>query len=251
MSIHVLVIEGHALFRNGISRLIQSEPDLEVVGEGSSAAEGHQLLAATGADVLILDAWLPDGSSLDLARATRQRHAAMGIVVLTARNDDDTLLGALDAGVSALVLKDASSAELIHAVRQAATSPGSFSAKGLSPALRRQQDIAPQGMRRAHLTPREDQVLQHLVAGESVAQVACQLFMSESTVRAHVGQAYDKLGANQPETIRLESSQPETIRAVTAQLSAIQLVVPQRGAHHGSPQRGAKRRAAGNLAAVR
>ena len=256
MSIHVLVIDGHALFRKGISRLIQSEPDLEVVGQGSSVEDGHTLLAETRADVVVIDAWLPDGNGLDLARAMRQGHDAMGVVALTARNDDETLLGALDAGVSALVLKDASSGEIIQAVRQAAASPDSFSAKGLAAALHRQHADVSGGIRRAHLTPREDQVLQHLVAGQSVPQVARQLFMSESTVRAHIGKAYDKLGANQPETDQPETIQPETIRLETGQpetiqLPTIQLVARQRGANHGSQQRRAKQRAASKLVAVR
>ena len=247
MSIHVLVIDGHALFRKGISRLIQSEPDLEVVGQGSSVADGHTLLAATRADVVVMDAWLPDGSSLDLARAMRQGHGAMGVVVLTARNDDDTLLGALDAGVSALVLKGASFGEIIQAVRQAAASPDSFSARGLARALHRQQADVSEGIRRAHLTPGEDQVLQHLVAGQSVPQVARQLFMSESTVRAHIGKAYGKLGANQPETDQPETIQRETIRLETGQPETIQFPTIQLVAQ----QRRAKQRAASKLTAVR
>jgi len=193
MSIHVLVIDDHTLVRQGISSLIESEPDLMVVGEASSVADGHTLLRTTPADVLIVDVSLPDGSGLDLVRATRERSATMGIVVLTMHSEDDTLLGALDAGASALVLKSASSDEVVNAVRRAAVAPDAFSANGLAAAMRRQQAAE---AARPHLTPREGEVLQHLAAGGSVAQVARVLFMSESTVKTHIGKVYDKLGAN-------------------------------------------------------
>jgi DNA-binding NarL/FixJ family response regulator len=193
MSINVLVIDDHALFRQGISRLIQSEPDLVVVGEGSSVADGDTLVATTHADVLLVDVSLPDGSGLNLARATRDRSQTIGIVVLTRHNDDDTLLGALEAGASALVLKVASPAEVLNAVRGAAAAPGAFSANGLAAAMHR-REVARAA--RTHLTAQEDEVLQHLLAGESVPEVAQLLLMSESAVKAHIGHAYDKLGAN-------------------------------------------------------
>jgi DNA-binding NarL/FixJ family response regulator len=192
VSIRVLVIDAHTPFRQRISSVIRSEPDLVIVGEGSSVAEGRTLLRTTPADVLIVDASLPDGSGLDLARATRGRSGTMGIVVLSMHNDDDTLLGALDAGASALVLQSASSDEVITAVRRSAVTPDAFSANGLAAAMHHQQAATA----RSHLTPREDQVLAHLVAGESVAQVAHHLLMSESTVKTHIGKVYEKLGSN-------------------------------------------------------
>jgi DNA-binding NarL/FixJ family response regulator len=192
-SIHVIVIDAHTSFRQRISRLIESEPDLVVIGEGSSVADGNTLMRTTRADVLLVDASLPDGSGLDLARAARERRATMGIVVLTRHHDEYTLLGALDAGASALVLKSASSAEVISAVRRAAVAPDAFSANGLAAAMHHQQaGVAA----RAHLTRREGEVLEHLVAGESVAQVAHHLLVNESTVKTDIGKVYEKLGTN-------------------------------------------------------
>jgi DNA-binding NarL/FixJ family response regulator len=235
MSIHVLVIDDHSIFRKGISRLIESEPDLAVVGQGASVADGHAMLGATRPDVLLVDASLPDGSGLDLARVTRRRYATMGIVVLTLRSDDDTMLGALHVGASALLLKSASPDEILNAVRQAAISPNAFSANGLAAAMHRQQVPVSGGPRRANLTPVEHQVLQHLVHGESVAQVALHLFMSESTVKAHIGKAYDKLGASQG-----AFHQPEPL------LGTIQLVtIHRRTNQHATSER------SGNLVAVR
>lgn len=193
MSISVVIIDDHTLVRQGVVSLIQSEPDLVVVGEASSIAEGQALLASTRADVLVVDVSLPDGNGLELTRAVREQTSRMGIVVLTMHNDDDTLLDALDAGASALVLKSASSDEVVDAVRRAAVAPDAFSANGLAGAMRRHQAAA---AARPQLTPRENEVLQHLAAGDSVAQVAKTLYMSESTVKTHIGKVYDKLGVH-------------------------------------------------------
>ena len=193
MTISVVIIDDHTLVRQGVVSLIQAEPDLVVVGEASSIAEGEALLASTRADVMLVDVSLPDGNGIELTRSVREQSPTMGIVVLTMHNDDETLLSALDAGASALVLKSASSEEVVDAVRRAAVAPDAFSASGLAGAMRRHQAAA---MARPQLTPREQEVLQHLAAGGSVADVAKALYMSESTVKTHIGKVYDKLGVH-------------------------------------------------------
>jgi len=193
MTISVVIIDDHTLVRQGVVSLIQAEPDLVVVGEASSIAEGEALLASTRADVMLVDVSLPDGNGIELTRSVREQSATMGIVVLTMHNDDETLLSALDAGASALVLKSASSEEVVDAVRRASVAPDAFSATGLAGAMRRHQAAA---MARPQLTPREQEVLLHLAAGGSVADVAKALYMSESTVKTHIGKVYDKLGVH-------------------------------------------------------
>lgn len=193
MTIQVVIVDDHNLVREGISRLIDSEPDLEVKAQASSLAGGQALVAEGGADVLVVDVTMPDGSGLTLARAARSSHPALGIVVLTMHNDDDTLLEALDAGASALVLKSSSADDVLDAIRRAATAPDAFTATGLAAALRRRNVVT---AAKPILTPRETEVLMRLVDGDSVALVARQLFMSESTVKTHVGRVYEKLGAH-------------------------------------------------------
>jgi len=193
MTIRVVIVDDHNLVREGIARMIDSEPDLSVVGQASSLAGGQTLVAEGGADVLVVDVSMPDGSGLSLARSARLTDAALGIVVLTMHSDDDTLLEALDAGASALVLKSSSSDDVLEAIRRTASAPESFTATGLADALRRRSTKA---AARPVLTPRETEVLMRLVDGDSVAVVARQLFMSESTVKTHVGKVYEKLGAH-------------------------------------------------------
>ena len=193
MTIRVVIVDDHNLVREGIARLIDSEPDLAVVAQASSLADGQALVTEGGADVLVVDVSMPDGSGLALARSARSVHPALGIVVLTMHNDDDTLLEALDAGASALVLKSSSADDVLEAIRRAATAPDAFTATGLAAALRRRNTLA---AAKPILTPRETEVLMRLVDGDSVALVARQLFMSESTVKTHVGKVYEKLGAH-------------------------------------------------------
>ena len=193
MTIRVVIVDDHNLVREGIARMIDSEPDLSVVGQASSLAGGQTLVAEGGADVLVVDVSMPDGSGLSLARSARLGDPALGIVVLTMHSDDDTLLEALDAGASALVLKSSSSDDVLEAIRRTASAPESFTATGLAAALRRRSTMA---AARPVLTPRETEVLMRLIDGDSVAMVARQLFMSESTVKTHVGKVYEKLGAH-------------------------------------------------------
>jgi DNA-binding NarL/FixJ family response regulator len=185
--ISVVIIDDHTLVRAGIARLIDSEADLTVVGEASTVGQGEDMLRRTRPDVMVVDVSMPDGSGLSLVRSARRENPRLGIVVLTMHNDDETLLEALDAGASALVLKSASADDVIDAVRRAAVAPDAFTAIGLAAAMRRQQTAKPR------LTPRETEVLMMLVGGASVGRTAKALFMSESTVKTHVGKVYDKL----------------------------------------------------------
>jgi len=193
MTIQVVIVDDHNLVREGIARLIDTEPDLAVMAQASSVAGGQALITEGGANVLVVDVTMPDGSGLPLAREARAANPALGIVVLTMHNDDDTLLEALDAGASALVLKSSSADDVLDAIRRAANAPDAFTATGLGAALRRRDTVT---AAKPMLTPRETEVLMRLVDGDSVALVARQLFMSESTVKTHVARVYEKLGAH-------------------------------------------------------
>src|SRR5215216_5685854 len=163
MTINVILVDDHTLVREAIARMIETDDNLAVVGQAGSLAEARTLLADVPAHVLVVDVSLPDGSGLNLVRAVRGASNRMGIVVLTMHGDDDTLLEALDAGASALVLKSGHAEEVLKAVHQAHQSPTAFSAEGLAEALRRRQNNV-----RPTLTARENEVLQRLAAGDSI-----------------------------------------------------------------------------------
>ena len=193
MTIRVFLVDDHNIVRDGIARIVDSEPDLTVTGQAGSAAEGRALLNAGEADVLVVDVSMPDGSGLDLAKEARATHPNMGILVLTMHEDDGTLLGALEAGASGLVVKTSPAESVLRAIRHSAAAPDAFSATGLAGALSRRAAAADS---RPLLTPRETDVLLRLIDGDSVGLVGRRLHMSESTAKTHVNRIYRKLGAH-------------------------------------------------------
>lgn len=192
-SIKVVVIDGHTLTRYGLIRLVGADADITIVGECALAAEAPDLVASTRPDVVVLDVALPDADGLQLARELRDRHADLGIVVLTAQAEDDVLFRALETGVSAFVGKTAPNTEVLGAIRHAAVAAASFTATGLAHALARRGNVA--AAPGVVLSPRESEVLALLATGLSVPAIAATMFVSLSTAKTYVSRVYDKLGA--------------------------------------------------------
>ena len=187
----LLVVDAHPLARWALLQLAAGQGDLAAVGEADDAEQARTLAHALRPDVITLDTALPGGQVWTLARALREADEHLGIVIITDDPGDDTLFRALDCGASALVHKSAPIREILSAVRHAASSPGSFTASGLSAALRRRRET-PQ---RAVLSPREQQIIVLLHDGLTVPQIAAELFVSLSTAKTYVARVYDKLDA--------------------------------------------------------
>jgi DNA-binding NarL/FixJ family response regulator len=191
MAIRVLLVDDHALINQGLRRAFDGTDDIRVVGDAESVSEAEALVRAHQPDVCVVDVNLGDGSGIDLCRQLRGQHPAMGLVVLTMYDEDSHLFDALEAGASAFVLKSAPADEVAAAVRRAAAAPTSFTANDLGGAMRRRMSAAT-----VQLTTRENEILQLLSEGMSVAQVAGRLFISQSTAKTHMSKLYEKLGAN-------------------------------------------------------
>ena len=190
MTVSVLLVDDHALIRQGLRRAFEQTDDVEVVAEAASLAEARALERAHNPDVAVVDINLGDGSGIDLVRELRSRRPAMGLVVLTMYDGDEHLFAALEAGASAFVLKGAPSEEVVAAAKQSAVAPTTFTAQDLAGAMRRR--LATPAVR---LTPREQEILELLAEGASVADVARALYISPSTAKTHMSKLYDKLDA--------------------------------------------------------
>jgi DNA-binding NarL/FixJ family response regulator len=188
--VRVLLVDDHALIREGLRRAFEQTEDLEVVGEAASADEALALVRSLQPQVAVVDVNLGEANGIELVARLRADHPSMGLVVCTMYEGDEHLLGALEAGASGFVLKSAPAGEVIAAARQAAVAPTSFTAHDLAGAMRRRM-LEPQ----VRLTPREHQILQHLADGVSVAVLAQRLYISPSTAKTHMSKLYEKLGA--------------------------------------------------------
>lgn len=190
MGISVLLVDDHALIRQGLRRAFEQTDDLVVVAEAGSLAEALALERAHNPDVAVVDVNLGDGNGIEFVKTMRGRRPEMGLVVLTMYDGDEHVFASLEAGASAFVLKGAPSEDVVSAARQAASAPTAFTAQDLAGAMRRRMQ-APQ----VSLTPRETEILQLLGKGSSVAAIAGELYISQSTAKTHMSKLYDKLGA--------------------------------------------------------
>jgi DNA-binding NarL/FixJ family response regulator len=190
VGVSVLLVDDHALIRQGLRRAFEQTDDLVVIAEAGSMSEALALERAHSPDVAVVDVNLGDGSGIEFVRTMRQRRPEMGLVVLTMYDGDEHVFAALEAGASSFVLKGAPSEDVVAAARQAAIAPTAFTAQDLAGAMRRRMQ-APA----VSLTPRENEILQLLGKGSSVAQIASELYISQSTAKTHMSKLYDKLGA--------------------------------------------------------
>jgi len=191
MTIRLAIVDGHTLTRFGLRQLVAQHTDIELVAECGFAALAPEMIAASDPDVVTIDATLPDGDGMRLARNFRDMYVDLGIVMLTSRGEDDVLFRALETGVSAFVAKTAPVDEVLSAIRHAAVAASSFTASGLATALTRRRTIRD----KLALSPRETEVLRFLRDGMSIPAIALAMYISQSTAKTYVARLYDKLGA--------------------------------------------------------
>ncbi len=191
MTIRLAIIESQTLVQYGLRELISRHPDIEIVAECGSAAEAPRVVSSALPDVVTVNANLPDGDGLQLARELRDRRTDLGIVVLTSRDEDDVLFRALETGVSAFVAKAAPVEEVLAAIRHSAVAASSFTASGLAVALSRRREAS----ERLALSPREMEVLRLLRDGMSIPGIAAHMYVSYSTAKTYVARLYQKLSA--------------------------------------------------------
>jgi len=188
--LRVLLIDDHELIRHGLATVFAAV-SVDIVGQAGTVAEGLDQYATHRPDAVVTDLQLPDGTGLDVIRTIRKTDPAVGLVLLTMHAGDDQIFAAMEAGASAFVGKDAPSSELVKATRHAAASPRTFLCTGLVGAMMRRTTAAS-----TRLSDREHEVLGLLAEGLGTSAIAGRLYMSDSTVKSHIAQIYQKLGAN-------------------------------------------------------
>ena len=193
-TVRVLVVDDHQMFTASLAHVLQSEPDLVVVGQATSIAEARDLVASTAPDVVLLDHRLPDGDGVDAIASLRGIRPSARIVVLTATASDRVLVTAMESGAAGFIAKTQRLDDVIAGVRAAAAGESVISARLLTRLLPRLQRQSGGG--RAELTEREREILDLLARGLSNADIADELTISVHTVRNHVANLSAKLGAH-------------------------------------------------------
>ncbi len=186
--IKIVLADDHTLFRQGIRTLLAAEPDLEVSGEASSAAEALTLAGQLHPDIILFDVGMNGLSSFEAARQIRRAQPDTRIIFLTMYDDEDYLVEAMEVGASGYILKDSPATQLAGAVRDVARGGNYVSPRMLSQLVdgfrNHIRSSAPKS-RLASLTPREKEVIKFLAEGKSVKEIACDLNLSVKTIEAH------------------------------------------------------------------
>ncbi|MEV1041931.1 response regulator [Streptomyces sp. NPDC088394] len=187
--VRILLCDDHVVVRAGLLALLGSEPDIEVVGEAGSGEEAVALAAKLTPDVVLMDLQLGEG--IDGVEATR-RIAASGVhvLVLTTYDTDADITRAIEAGATGYLLKAERPEELFAAIRSAAQGRTTLSPPVASRVMARMRKPLPT------LTERELDILAQLSQGLGNRDIARALFISEATVKTHLGRIYDKLGVD-------------------------------------------------------
>jgi DNA-binding NarL/FixJ family response regulator len=192
----IVLADDHRIVRQGLRVLLTAEQDFQVIGEADDGREALELVRRLNPDVLVLDLMMPGLNGLEVARQLNKGGASVGVVVLSMHDDEGFVLEALANGVSAYVLKDSNSSDLIQAVREVAAGRRYLSPPLSDRAIETYQQMAKIGTMDRHetLTTREREVLQLSAEGHTSSEVAGRLGISTRTAETHRSHLMHKLG---------------------------------------------------------
>lgn len=189
--ITVVIIDDHAVVRQGLRFLLEQQGEMQVVGEGENGEEAIKLVGDLSPDVLLLDLLMPKLDGMAAVREIKRLAPATHIIVLTSYFEDDQIFSAIKAGTVSYLLKDMRPRELVAAIQSAARGEVVLhpvvAARVLNEMQRQQQSPL------SELTSRELEVLSHIAHGRSNHEIAIELMIGEQTVKTHVSNILSKL----------------------------------------------------------
>jgi DNA-binding NarL/FixJ family response regulator len=192
--VRIFLLDDHEVVRRGVRELLESEPDLEVVGEAGSAAEALSRIPPTQPDVAVLDVRLPDGNGVEVCREIRSRNSDIRCLILTSYSDDDALFQAIMAGASGYLLKQIKGTDLVDAVRRVAAGQSLLDPTVTARVLERLRTGNEVDERLAQLTVQERKILDLIAEGLTNRQIAARVHLAEKTVKNYVSNLLMKLG---------------------------------------------------------
>lgn len=189
--IRIMVVDDHPVVREGLVASLEDDPEFQVVGAAGSVEDALPLVAAQRPDLVLLDLELPGTSGLEAIPAFAAASPASRILILTAYDTDERVLGAIRAGARGYLLKGASLDEIARAIRTVHAGDSYLQPRIATKVL---SQLGPR-TRPAALSPRERDVLRRVAGGQSNKQIAHALGITERTVKFHVTSILNKLGA--------------------------------------------------------
>jgi two-component system, NarL family, response regulator DevR len=214
-AVRVFLLDDHEIVRRGVKELLEADGDLEVVGEGGTAAEALARIPPTRPDVAVLDVRLPDGDGVQVCREIRSAHPEIQCLMLTSFADDEALFQAIVAGASGYVLKQIKGADVVEAVRAVASGRSLLDPSVTARVLERLRSGSEEDELLARLSPQERNILRLIADGLTNRQIAEQVHLAEKTVKNYVSNLLSKLGMERRTqaavyAARLDSQQGQT-----------------------------------------
>ena len=194
--IRVLIVDDHTVVRLGLRTLLSHTAGFRVVGEAQTVAEAVQLNEQTRPDVVLMDVRLPDGSGVEACRRIKADHPEARVVMLTSYSDEEAIVGAVMAGASGYLLKQADAERLTQSIRDAAAGDSTLDPRAAGALLSQFRELSAKQAEAelAGLTDRERRMLALIAEGYTNRAIGEVLHLSEKTVRNHVSQLLRKLG---------------------------------------------------------
>jgi DNA-binding NarL/FixJ family response regulator len=183
----VLLVDDHALVRKGFRRMLEDDPGISVIGEASDGEDAVRLTLELKPKVVVMDCALPGINGIEATRRIRAKIPDAAVLMLSMHSEDTLVRQALEAGARGYILKNALELDLVSAIKRVAHGDLVLDPQLAKPA-------ALKGERDTALTPRELEVLRHIVAGKSNKEIAAELGLSANTVGVHRANIMDTLG---------------------------------------------------------
>ena len=190
----VLIADDHPLVREALHRALEGEEDIEVVAEVGDGEEAVKFASELKPDVAVMDIVMPKLNGIEATRKIKEIAPDTAILILTAYDDDEYVLGLLDAGAAGYLLKSARGRDLVGAIRAIRSGESVLHPKIIAKLLKR-ATIAPAGEHKASdlLSERESEILKLVTSGMSNKEIAEKLFLSQRTIKSHLTNIFNKL----------------------------------------------------------
>ncbi len=194
MTIRVFLLDDHEVVRTGLRSLLESDEELEVVGEAATAEEALARIPPTRPDVCVLDVRLPDASGVEVCREIRSQMPETACLMLTSYADDEAMFAAIMAGAAGYVLKQVGGHDLVADIRKVAGGGTLLDPVVTQRIIDRVRNGPAEDGRLASLTPQERRILDLIAEGRTNRQIGAEMFLAEKTVKNYVSNLLAKLG---------------------------------------------------------